>query len=560
MNNKFSNLSFSSKRLFSFFFIFLFFLILSFYAFSAEYKVEGFVFDFDDGWNIVKSRDPQSVLKIEKNGSSVEFIKMDDELSDFYLNSRLQEQRNVLINKGIKPSDIKTTSIHFVSKAYYFYYEDRKTNIVSLFTYGGVTYNLFATGLSEESFKKIIFSFRKEGEKIEIKSQKPKPKPVAKKIKKIPEESFVSYVSISDSTASVVSVSTPTNVDVVISSITTDIIEEKTPEISSAQPSQSILKEPVKSDKSDLITSIDLMIKNANKKTIAKRKPLDKYIMLVILVIYVILNIILRWKFSKYSNPKIKPYPKEMPPDFLFPFIITKIESANETMYQIITRTNQFLSAHFNHNYKKYNKWGIYGILIIHILWSLGEFIREGFFAAIILSFPLGNYVLSFVEVPFVVMIIFSLFLKYRENQKVVVSDSQMNTLCEVIKSKNGFVVKDAKGRDVIKVLKAGNYFKRVWNCFNEDDQLILTIKDDLPQIWVWIKLLGNKFMKKRCYYSAYGDNNNRIGFLFLDLNSINGYQVHFDYDYFRLVNSIHLVSIFLYIISVEKEENILFF
>jgi len=548
-------------------FFFLLFVCFNVFAFAKEYKVGSFIFDFEDGWNETKGKDPNSVLKIEKGDSYIEFIKIDDELSDFYLNSRINEQREVLVNKGIKPSDIKTQTIHSVSKIYYFSYDDKKNNILGLFTYQSNTYNFLSYGVSDETFKKLIFTFRNVGEKIEIAIVKPKPKPkpkiIAKKEGKTKEDNFsgVSYVSITESTSTQ---NTSQPVQTLIES-TSSYEPKKEPKVSvSSLPAeqqktmpniQANLNESIKF----ISSTLDNIIKNSNSKPFLNRKPIDKYLILGLIIFYFILVLVFRHKFSKYSNPKIKPYPKEMPPDFLFPFIITKVETGPETMYQVITRNNQFLSAHFNHNYKKFLKYGVNPIIIIHIVWSLGEFVRTGFFSAIVLSIPLGRYIISLIEFPFLLLILYSLFLKYREKQKLYISDSQMNVLSEIVKLTDGFVVKDGKGREILKVKKTGGYFKREWNIINEDNQLIMTVKDDYPDIWLWTKLLGNTFLKQRCYYGMYVENQKRIGFLFLDPNSISGYQLHFDYDYFRLVNPLFLVSVFLYIISKEKEESILF-
>ncbi|HOL62286.1 MAG TPA: hypothetical protein PK103_02840 [Elusimicrobiales bacterium] len=544
---------------------FLSFIFLAFFSYAKEYKVDNFVFDFEEGWSEGKGTDPNSVLKLEKSGSYVEFIKLEDELSDFYLNSKLNEQKDALFNKGIKPSDIRTQTIHSVSKIYYFSYDDKKLNIVGLFTYGGVTYNFLSSGISDDSFKKLIYGFRKEGEKIEAQAPKPKPKPKPKPVEKIekePKESGVSYISVSDSTSTAVAVSSAETV--VSSPAVSEVKPEEKIEVKVSTPEvlnevKTIPQPDFKRAFSIIEGLLDEISKKSDVKPFIERKPLNKYAMLFVLVVYFLIVFVLKAKFSKYSNPKIKPYPKEMPPDFLFPFIITRVNTSVETLYQIITRNNQFLSVHFNHNYKKLYEAGIYGIIIVHLLWSLGDFVRKGFFQALVVSLPLGNYIISFIELPFVFIVLYSLIMKLKEKQKFSVSDSQMNVICEILNDKNGFIVKDGKGRDVLKVKKTGSYFNRKWEVINEDNQLIMTLKDDSPDIWLWTKILGNKFFGLRCYYSVYAEGDKRIGFLFLDPNSVNGYQVHFDYDYFRLANPIYTVSLFLYVISKEKEESILF-
>lgn len=546
-------------------YIFLFSFFISLSSYSLEYKVNNFVFDFDEDAKQVTSGDPKSVLKLEKNGSWIEFIKLDDELSDFYINSRLNQQREIMLAKALKPSEIKVTPIHSVSKAYYFTYYDTKINIVSLFTYEGVTYNIIAFGIGEDVFKKLIFSFRKEGEKIEITQPKPKPKPVAKKIKKevknIKKETGVSYIAIIDSTVSIEG-----STFVVVGS-TTDVysddsltnnqhlFEDKTDELQLA--SQKNIKQE------SLIEFLSKKFDNiqkSNPKPFFNRKPINKYLMLIFITGYFIFCFFIKSRLTKYTNPRLKPYPKEMPPDFLFPFLVTRIETSLETMYQVITRNNQFLSANFSHKYKKNLKIGIYSIMWIHIIWSVGELLKENLFLNIVMMIPLGNYIISFVELPFIVIILYSLFEKNKHKKKLTISDSQMNLISAAVDEKKGFVIKDAKGKDVINVKKEGSFFKRQWFFYDEENSMVLKIIDDTPEIWLWTKILGNKIIRARSYYSIYVEDNKRIGFLFLDPNSTNGYQVHYEYDYFRLINPIHLVCGILYIISTEKEESFLFF
>ena len=543
------------------FLAFLLVICFNVYSFCAEYKFLDFVFDFDDGWSQVKGTDPNSVFRIEKNGSYIEFIKMEDELSDFYLNSMISKQKESIFSKGLKPSEIKTASIHGVSKAYYFYYTDTKINIVSLFTYSQISFTVIASGISEEIFKNLIFKFRKEGEKIEIPIAKPKPKPKPKPITKKEKEPNVGFISISDlststltiTSSSVLESSVSTTTEVTQSLIVSSVVEKEKME------DNFISTQNTKEDKNLISNIIGYLDKSKGKKAIIERKPLNKYFVLSLVIIYFVAIFIFKLKFSSYSNPKMKPYPKDMPPDFFFPIIVIRVRMLEETLYQIITRTNQFLSAHYNHSYKKFTTIGISFIMYLHIIWSLSEFIKANFFQNLILSLPLGSYIISFIELPFIVIILYGVYSKAKENRMLVIKDSQMNLITTTVKENGSFVVKNSQGRSVTKVKRRGSLFKREWVCYDEDDKEIFVIKDDYPLVWMVTKILGNKFLKARSYYSIYIEGDKRIGFLFLDPNSYDGYQIHYDFDYFRLINPMYLSSVFLYIISTQKEESFLF-
>jgi hypothetical protein len=526
--------------------------MLSSILFSFEYKFNGFVFDYEDGWKQTKGSDPSSVFKIEKNTSYIEFLKMEDELSDFYLNSMISKQKESLFSKGLKPSEIKTASIHGTSKAYYFYYTDSKINIVSLFTYGGVSYSLICSGVSEESFKNLIYKFRKEGEKIEIPIAKPRPKPKPKVIAKKEEEIRVGFISVRDSTETVESksVSTPT-----VSSSPPTYKEVSV--ITSVEESEMEFTQNLKEERKNWISAF--VESSRGKKPLIKRKPINKYLTLFVIAIYLVVAVILKAKFSAYSNPKANPYPKDMPPDFVFPIMITRVRMLKETLYQIITRTNQFLSSHFNHSYRSFYNIGVGAVIFIHLMWSLSEFIKRDFFALLVLSLPFGGYILSFIELPFLVLILYGLYLKHKEKEVLVIMDSQTNLITKTMNEKGCLVIKNSKDITVMKVLRKGSFLRRMWVCYDEDDREIMVIKDDYPLIWFFVKLFGNKLMNLRCYYSLYVENEKRIGFLYLDPNSKDGYQIHYDYDYFRLVNPMYVVSILLYIISKYREESIIF-
>lgn len=524
---------------------------LSLFVSAKEYSFENFVFDFSDGWSKVESNDPQSVLKIAKGNSSIEFIKMEEELSDFYLKSKLEKQRESFIENALNPSSIRTASIHGKAVAYYLYYDDTTTNIVCLFTYGEASFMLITKGISESVFKNMIYTFRNAGEKIEQPAPQRKTKRKKIKIKEKQEtESRLQYFFTESSTATVstgtlVSASTYTE-GAGISTVSVET--EKQIGVTQTEGK----KEEFESEK----IFPDLMKKEI--KPLINRKPVNKFLMLGFIAFYFIVVFIFKARFAGYKNPKMTLYPKEMTPDFLFPLIITRVKTATDTMFQIITRTNQFLTGSISHEYRKFYVPGMLGLIYLHVLWSLSEFIKDGFFVDLVLKLPLGGIIISFIELPFIILIIYGVVKKKSENPKITVTDMQTNVICEVEKKNGELVVLDSKQREVARLKKTGTYFKREWDYLGEEGEFLLKVKDEHPDIWTVTRLFGNKLIGVRSFYTFYKDDK-MIGFVYIDPSSKNNYQIHFDYAYFRLIKPIQLAAAVLYIISTDREEGFLF-
>ncbi|MCX7905665.1 MAG: hypothetical protein N2446_03070 [Elusimicrobiales bacterium] len=542
--------------------LFIVFLVIFNIKFWSEvYKVDSFVFDFESGWNSTKGSDPNSSLKIEKGSSYAEFIKLEDELSDFYIKSRLEEQRQQIEAKALKPSSVKVTNIHTKSKAYYFTYRDKKESTIALFSYDGLTYSFVSSGIDEDSFKKMIFTFRKEGESIEIAKPQPKPKKNISKPKPI-EDTNLQYVLISEKVLSTSSLDSSTYSFISTNQISSDTETIKFEDINKS--SEVIELEKVESEKQvvekTFLQNLSEYFKShrQNVKLVIERKPLSPYFSLILIFLYIVASLFFKFKFSKYTNLKIKPYPKELPADFLFPFIITRVKTSKETIYQIITRTGQFLSASITYPYHSIYSSSLILLIFFHLAWSFISLFDSNIFYYIFLSIPFGNYILSFVEIPFLLVYVWCYIVKKRTPLKLILKDPQMNEIAQVVNNENeSFIVKDAKGKDAIKIKRVG-FWKRKYIFFDEDNTKFMEIKDEYPIIWIVTKILGNYILKKRCYYSIRNEKGDLVGFLYLDSNNYDSYQIHFDFDYMRLVNSTQLVAAMLYIISVDKEKHIL--
>ncbi|MEW5950764.1 MAG: hypothetical protein GX447_04205 [Elusimicrobia bacterium] len=524
------------------------FFVLSVFPFSyaAQYKGgELFEIDFDGGWEQGKSNDPAVLLRLEKGQNFLEISKLEDELSDYYLKSRLKEQAETFKNKGEAISEPKSASVHGSGASYYAVSGE---NIIALLTYGGVSYSLISKGVSEGKIKDVIYFFRKPGEKVE----KPKPKPAPKrKVKEEKEEEKtegVQYFMVEDSSGQA---STQAPVFVFTDTSASQIQTSQTQTQVSTSPSAA---EQMQKNALNLLT--ELAARDYSAKPIFQRKPINKFAVMGIISFWLIGWLFSVAKYSSVPNPKMTPYPQEVPPDFFFPFIISRVRTPKTAMFHIITRQKQVLSGFYNHEFQPILSAGVYGLIAFHIFWSMTGFINENMVIGTLASLPLGKYIASLPEFPFVLLIIYGLIKKSQTLQKLYVQDAQTNPVMSVMPDKKYYaIMKDGKGKEVAQLHQRNDGSVRKWHFVDTDNQVVFTIVDEHPEIYKAIRLFGNPTGALRCRYSIFVDNK-RAGFLFVDMNSPDGFQVHLEYAYARLAHPGQIMSALLYIASREKEKS----
>lgn len=522
--------------------------------FADSYKCEDLLeIDFDPGWQQAKSNDPAVILRLEKGNDFIEISKLEDELSDYYLKSKLKEQSESFKSKGESISDLKSASVHSAGSSYY---AISGSNIIALLTYSGASYSIIAKGVSENKFKDLVYFFRKPGEKVE----KPKPKPAPKRKSKVKDNKeeekneSVQYFMVEDSTTTV---STETSVSVFTDdNINSDNLNHQQSNFQDVQSTSSLSSQQMQNTLVHFIQN--LSERDYFAKPLIDRKPVPKFIMLTIIAAW-----FLGWFFSvaKYStvaNPKMTPYPQEVPPDFFFPFIISRVRTSKATMFHIITRQKQVLSGFYNHEFQPILSAGVYGLIFFHITWSLTGFINENILIGAISSLPLGKYISSIPEAPFIALIIYGLVRKHSTVQKLFIQDAQTNPVIHVLPDKKCYaIIKDGKGKEVAQLHQRNEGSSRKWHFVDTDNQIVFSIIDEHPQIYRAIKFFGNPSGSMRCRYSILVDNK-RAGFLFVDMNSKDDFQVHLEYAYARLAHPAEIMAALVYISSREKEKSFL--
>lgn len=484
---------------------------------AAEYQDINSVIavDFPAPWQQVKSDDPQVVLKLEKGKAFFAFTKLDSELNDKYLKVRVNE---VMKKHGLPISDDPPkASIRGVANVYYVSYESMGMDIyVGYFTYNAASFEISARGISEEEFTNIVKTIRKPGEKIQI-PKPPKPKKV-KVVVKVPEEEDIE-LSIEVST-------TPTVVE--ISPTTTQVMP--TPAV-----------------------TLPLPEKKEKLPPYVLRKPVTFFFWITVIILWIVGIFPARYFGLKIENPKIAPPPKEVPPDFFFPFLVDCFPTRKVINYRIVTRQKQMLIGNFNIEHVFYIYGAIYGIVFFHIFWSFLVFAgKENQLVDFFLAFPFGRFFASFPEIFFLVPLLIGISIWFNKKQVLQLFDYQGNLILDAQKESSYCIIRDGKGKEVARLEKKGSALKRTWNFVDTDNQVIFEIKDEHPKISLYGKIFGNL---KGILKSRYGIfvQDRRAGFVFRTPQRPMHFQIHLEYNYARLAHPAQILTSILYIESKER-------
>jgi len=526
-------------------------LLLPLCAFAGEFKDKGetIAVDFPAGWAAGKSDDPTVTLKLEKGKASFEFSKQDSELGDYYLKARVKEQVDSLRSKGTTlGGDVRSVSLHGVSTAYYTSYESMGAeSYIAFFTYNSASYAISARGLSDGEFRGVMASVRKPGEKIEV----PKPKKIkVLRKKKEPEEDYTTQIfkdgdGDAVSTAAVAG-STDSILNAFSASTETAIGAVSTQTVAGAagEAAQNFLTELSRKKEGD-----------SGLPPYIPRQPLSALLWGGLIALWVGGSFVARGIAATYQNPKLPPPPADVPPDFFFPFVISKASSFRDVTYQIITRQKQRLMAEYVSEHDVYLAGSIYGCALFHAAWSLLALTGNGEAVTnILLRVPLlGRALASLPEIFFIVPFAAGLFMYFTKKRELQLFDAQ-NTL--VLEAKPEIVyglIKDGAGKEVARLVKKGTFLYRYWEFVDTDNLVVFSIRDDFPKGYLLRKLFGSLGGALRSRYGIFAQDR-RAGFVFLDPSSADRFQIHMDFAFARLGHPAHILAAVLYVISKEKD------
>lgn len=520
-------------------------LALPFWSYAGEFKDKGEVIavDFPSGWAPGKSDDPMVTLKLGKGKAFFEFSRQDSELSDYYLKARVKEQVDSLRGKGTSLSgEIKPVSLHGVSNAYYTTYDSMgAAGYMAFFTYNGVSYAVSASGLDEGDFRGVIYSVRKPGEKIEM--PKPKKVRVARRTKKPKEEDEEGPQIFRDgeselSTAAVAGSSAAIAEAVPAS---TEAVTEST-RSAAGEAAQGFLAGLSEKEESGLPPYLP-------------RKPLPLPLWGALIILWVGGSFAARAAAAAYKNPKLPPPPADVPPDFFFPFIVSKVSSLKDVTYNVVTRQRQLLLGDYPCEHEIYLAGGIYGAVFFHIAWSLLAFVGRGdAITNILLHVPLiGRALASLPEIFFVIPVIAGAAMYYSKQRNLQLYDAQSTLLMEVKPEIAYGLLRDGGGKEVARLVRRGGFMDRRWEFVDTDNSVVFSIKDDFPTGHLLRMLFGNLGGALRARYGIFHQER-RAGYVFLDPSSADRFQIHVDYAFARMGHPAQILAAILYITSREKD------
>ena len=519
------------------------FLLLSVKASCGEFKDSGAAFsaDFPPGWKEGKSNDPSVTLRLEKGRAFFEFAKLDSELSDYYLKARVKEQVDSLRSKGSNlAGDIKPVSLHGISSAYYTSYESIGNQCyIAFFTYNGASYAISASGLDEGDFRAVMATLRKPGEKIEI----PKPKKIrAAKNKKAEDEESGAQLFKEDEAV-----------------VLTASAAAQLPAVSAGQfparQTESAPAEPTLAEKADVFLSeLEAKRADAGLSPYFNRKPLNIMVWVGIVLFWLAGSFFARAQAAVYQPPRLPPPPKDVPPDFFFPFLVSCERTLKDVTYNIITRQKQLLQAGFQSGHEVYFVAAVYGALLFNFVWSLLALSgRAGLVTGSLLILPGGRFLASFPETFCLIFLLIGI-VKYRNKKQVLqLFDAQSNLVLEVKKEVAYGLLRDAKGKEIARLAAKTGATGRMWEYVDSDNLVVFSIRDDCPKIHFMRHIFGNLGGALRARYGIFVQER-RAGFVFLDPHSSNRFQIHMDFNFARLAHPAHILASLLYITSKEKD------
>jgi hypothetical protein len=503
--------------------------------------------DFGAGWAEGKSDDPAVKLKAQRGKSVLEFTRLDSELSDYYLKARLKEAAEPLRSRGAAFSgEARPVSLHGVSNAYYSVYEMAGSNCLAFFTYNGASFSVAARNVSEAECRGVLATVRRPGEKIEL----PKPKPV--RVRKVrepepePEPDYTPMVLPEAAVSTAAPAGTPGSTETAGGTAGHTAAD-------AAAAAQQMAGSAGRAAQG-LLTGLAANTGDKGEAPYLARSPLPLNLWLLLLAAWFAGAFAARRVGLAYQNPKLSPPPADVPPDFFFPFMITRFGFAGETMYSVVTRQKQALQASYPHPHEPWLAGAVFAGLAFHLLWSLLD--AFGFGGAVtgaLLWLPGGRFFASAPEVLLLPALVYGLTQYAPGRQVLSVYDAQSNLVMEGRPEMAYCLIKDGAGKEVARLVSREGGPARRWDFVDTDSVVLFSIVDDNPRTRLLRKLFGAQGGALRTRYGVFVQDR-RAGFVFYDPSSPDRFQIHLDFDYGRLSHPAQIMTALLYVISREKD------
>ena len=489
--------------------------------------------------NIAGEDDPDIVLDYKEGKTEIVLKSLNQELGDHYLQARLKDDINALRGRGYTlPGGIDSDKTHSGSTLYYTVYElGAKVIKTGYFTLAGKSYSLVATNVGEKDFEDILFTLRKQGEPAPVRVVA-KPKKSSKHKDEEPEAApmtidengnttTLSTAPLSDAAAAPLA-QAGTGQVALSSAAAPGAVSTATANVPAAPPAPVVLPKPY-----------------------LDRSPLPLWIWGALLLLWYFAGKNAADAARRISYPKIAPLPKDVPPDFFFPFIVSRFVLPKELQYSITSRQQQKLAARFDRNYEGMMMDGIYGLVAFHVAWSaivLTPF--AAVIAGIVLPLPGGQFIASLPELPFLLMLGAACYNYFRTTFRLSVVDKEEKLVLEALPLSGTIMFRDGKGKEVGRLNRLKG---RDWQLLDVDKDPVLELRDDHPELLAKRRLFGTQGGALRARYSIFVKDR-RAGFVLNDPSSENKFQIHLEYGYSRLSHPTHIVMAVLYAASRDRD------
>lgn len=510
---------------------------------TSDEKLE---LDLPSSFASIKQEDnPDLVLKAEQGGNSVTLTTLNQDVSDSMLQNRLKDDIENLRAKGYKLSG-ETGKLPIQGNRTFFYTSysaEGKRVVVGYFTYKENSYILSATGLGETELGDAVYALRSPGEKVA-----PRPKPKAPKpVKAAPPPSRdVAAVPLLEGDSPIAKEASKAE--------TKPAIPESVTTASStvAAPAQPVVETPQAPEVKPEPPAPPPPPKPV-LPPLVERNPLPVLVWILLAGAWFVFRGKAQKKFTGLPYPKLPPLPKDVPPDFHFPFIIRKVETGEDLFYSIMSRHGQHLTAQYNKGKHSLLVSSVYGLLAFHALWSLTNAIGLApKIVGALLNFPGGRYLVSFPEIFFLGGIIAGLVMTGKRDGRLAINDPKDNEmLLQAVPDKDCVLLKDGKGKEVARIKRDTSGGGRDWQFTDAEGKYVFDLKNDHADLLSARKLYGNMGGLLSSRYGVFVKDQ-RAGFILND--GPDSFQIHFDFAFMRLTNPAQIVLCVLYAETINRD------
>ncbi|MFH1618661.1 MAG: hypothetical protein ABIG11_02030 [bacterium] len=258
---------------------------------------------------------------------------------------------------------------------------------------------------------------------------------------------------------------------------------------------------------------------------------------------------------QKIENPRLSPPPKEVPPDFFFPFLITREVTPKMIFFDINNRQRQKLCAEYPRFHETVIAASLYSLLFFHVGWSiLAVAGKAGMITGALNALPGGRFLASLPELFFLPVFATGLLMWAQGGRVLKLTDTQGNMVIEAFEAFGIVLLKDGKGKEIARLKrKKPAMLGRDWLLIDTENQPVLEIRDEHPGLYTLRRLFGHMGGAIQARYGFFHEER-RAGFVMRDPSTTARFQVHLDFAFSRLANPAQLLTCVLYLESKNRD------